>query len=586
MHHTLLIALSIGVLGQLSQAFGAHCPEDSSAAFVHFLRHRSTNVSISLNLNQHQSCAKCVDYLPSLVSASSSFNSSSIGKKKKRKKHRRRSDSDNADLKVAIVGDFGLGKHPKKVLKMIDDWGAELTVMTGDFDYVDHPAAFMDLIDNSVGEDFPFVATPGNHDILKWYGKGGYRDRLMKRLEVVDGISCFGEYGVNMVCTWRGMVILLSGVGSLGQDHAEFVDATVANYNSAPWKICAWHKNQAKYQTGDKSDETGYEIYETCRRHGAIIATSHEHSYERTHLMSDFESTKIASKDNTLRIRPGETFALVSGLGGESLRIWQNAKYEALLCTFNKGGVTTKAHCKWQDVKGRIHDSFRIESTPGPASVEPRATRVTLHHEVGIASVTDILSQDTASGAITCGAVQLDLRAGVRHALRFHVPLALFDAARGDVLLRAHLQVMGAHSRGWTGDGFVKDSFRGMVRGIRVGGLVFGTVPSCSKGVVLTVQEGESGDLRRRTSSSVIEMGAERVEWTHEGEGWEAGEVWVSPDIGAVVREGLTEDFGEVVLVFEGTNSLEDEIRAVYGVHEEIGLCVSPNLVLEVERIV
>lgn len=39
------------------------------------------------------------------------------------------------------------------------------------------------------------------------------------------------------------------------------------------WKVCNWHKNQRGYQIGDKFNEVGYEVYDTCRRHGAIVST-------------------------------------------------------------------------------------------------------------------------------------------------------------------------------------------------------------------------------------------------------------------------------------------------------------------------
>jgi hypothetical protein len=62
---------------------------------------------------------------------------------------------------------------------------------------------------------------------------------------------------------------------------------------------------------------------DTCRKYGAIVATSHEHSYERTHLMASFENKTISSTKNELHIMPGHTFAFVSGLGGDSIRYWK-----------------------------------------------------------------------------------------------------------------------------------------------------------------------------------------------------------------------------------------------------------------------
>lgn len=100
-----------------------------------------------------------------------------------------------------------------------------------------------------------------------------------------------------------------------GNGHTAFIHETLTLNAHIPWKFCIWHKNQQKLQTGDKSDETGYEVYETCRRHGAIVFTSHEHTYERTHLLSSFENQTIVSKSKTLHVKPGHSFAVVSGLG-------------------------------------------------------------------------------------------------------------------------------------------------------------------------------------------------------------------------------------------------------------------------------
>ena len=55
---------------------------------------------------------------------------------------------------------------------------------------------------------------------------------------------------------------------------------------------------------------------------GAIIATGHEHSYSRTHLMDNFATQKfVKTPVGPLVIRKGRTFAFVSGLGGASVRV-------------------------------------------------------------------------------------------------------------------------------------------------------------------------------------------------------------------------------------------------------------------------
>ncbi len=71
-------------------------------------------------------------------------------------------------------------------------------------------------------------------------------------------------------------------------------------------------------QVGFKPTEVPLSTYDACRAEGAIIATAHEHSYSRTHLMSSFADQTILSTASEFGIGPGQTFAFVSGLGGGS----------------------------------------------------------------------------------------------------------------------------------------------------------------------------------------------------------------------------------------------------------------------------
>lgn len=81
-------------------------------------------------------------------------------------------------------------------------------------------------------------------------------------------------------------------------------------------------------QVGDKPVEVGLPMYDLCRRHGAIIATAHEHSYCRSHLMSDFETQTIASTNNTLNVGEGRSFTFVSGIAGWKLRPFEGNLYQ------------------------------------------------------------------------------------------------------------------------------------------------------------------------------------------------------------------------------------------------------------------
>jgi len=139
---------------------------------------------------------------------------------------------------------------------------------------------------------------------------------------------------------------------------------------------------------GEKFDETGWDVYEECRIAGAIIATGHEHSYERTRTLSSIQNQIIDSAwpdANNVRVGEGSSFVFVSGLGGLSIRNqdrcspsafpygcngeWasiytsnQGANHGALFCSFNVGGEENKASCYFKDINGNIPDQFDVTS--------------------------------------------------------------------------------------------------------------------------------------------------------------------------------------------------------------------------------
>ena len=148
-------------------------------------------------------------------------------------------------------------------------------------------------------------------------------------------------------------------------------------------------------QVGGKSDQAGWGVYEESRKGGAIIATAHEHSYSRTHLLSSCENQAVASTSDTLNLtknllgtnEEGKTFVCVSGLGGRSIRdqelsgSWwasiyasnQGANYGVLFGTFNVNGVSNLSKFYFKDIDGVIADSFvvisNVEDMPVPVEL-------------------------------------------------------------------------------------------------------------------------------------------------------------------------------------------------------------------------
>jgi hypothetical protein len=205
------------------------------------------------------------------------------------------------------------------------------------------------------------------------------------------GIPWVGDYGAQSTHYYEGIFFVFTAPDVFGAGdgyHDLYIRDEMAVDNSI-WRISSWHKNMRAMQVGGKSDDTGWGVYEESRRAGAIIATGHEHSYSRTHLLSSMENQTIASTDNTLVLSAddtgtpgdeGRSFAFVSGIAGKSIRdqelsgAWwasiytstQNANHGALFGTFNYQGDPCLAYFYFKNIDDVVVDEFYVESTCGP----------------------------------------------------------------------------------------------------------------------------------------------------------------------------------------------------------------------------
>src|SRR3990172_1802138 len=299
-----------------------------------------------------------------------------------------------AGFKIAFIGDQGLGSTDSiPVLQLIKNEGAGMVIHQGDFDYNDNPDAWDNQITSVLGDSFPYFASIGNHDVAAW---SGYQLKLYNRLAKIDGAICSGDLGVKSSCTYQGIFFILSGAGTMGTGHDVYIKDQLAQDNSI-WSICSWHKNMNAMQVGSKSDATGWAVYEECKNGGAIIATAHEHSYERTKTLISMQNQIIDPEwlmPNDERVAPGSSFMFVSGLGGASIRnqdrclptilpygcngLWasiytidQGANYGALFCSFNVRGQANKAQYYFKDISGNVPDQFEITSFMGTALGSP-----------------------------------------------------------------------------------------------------------------------------------------------------------------------------------------------------------------------
>jgi len=291
------------------------------------------------------------------------------------------------NFKVAFIGDQGLGPKSVAVLQLIKDEGASMVLHSGDFDYTDNPGDWDQQINDVLGSDFPYLASIGNHDVKMW---SGYQQKLYERLAKIPDATCTGDLGVKSSCTYQGLFFILSGVGTLGTGHDKFIKDELSKNNSI-WSICSWHKNMNKMQLGSIPDETGWQVYEECRKGGAIIVTGHEHSYSRTKTLISIENQLVDTDwpdSNNLKLSDGTSFVVVSGLGGIS--IWnqenclpttfpygcngewasiytsdQGASYGAFFCSFSVEGQQDKASCYFKDINENIPDEFNVTSFVG-----------------------------------------------------------------------------------------------------------------------------------------------------------------------------------------------------------------------------
>ncbi len=301
------------------------------------------------------------------------------------------------NFRVAFLGDSGAGVNARKVLELIKNEGADMVVHAGDMGYDKTPSEWeqnvIEILDPGSSIKFPYFFSQGNHDTASWNINGGYRDILKSRFDD-NGVTFTGDInnlGGKTSFTYNNLFFAFLGPGensnTAGTGHASFANEQLSKSNSL-WKICVWHRNMEEMQVGGKTDETGWPVYETCRQHGAIIATAHEHSYARTKVLSDIINQEVVSGADTLDITPGQTFVFHSGLGGNSIRPqlrclgespnpyaipygckqeWariytsnQGAKYGVLFIDFNVDGDPRKATGEFVNIDGDIIDTFTI----------------------------------------------------------------------------------------------------------------------------------------------------------------------------------------------------------------------------------
>lgn len=299
------------------------------------------------------------------------------------------------NFKIAFLGDQGLGPLSVATLNLVMSEGAQALVISGNLDYADDPAAWEAQLNNTVGSNFPVFVVAGNQDEDAWHGLTGYQKTIEARFNRL-GIPWCGSCGVQQSFHYKGLFFVFTTPGldpqvDLGNNDT-YIQKQLAQDHSI-WSISSWHKNMHLMQAGGRADETGWEVYEESRAGGAIIANAHEHSYFRTHLLSSMMNQTVASTGNTMTLTKGNSFVVVSGLGGQTRREQEvtgpwigkiyatqclpgdpicqpNAVEGALFGVFNVDGQQNKANFYFKDVNGQIIDSFTVISQVDMPSID------------------------------------------------------------------------------------------------------------------------------------------------------------------------------------------------------------------------
>jgi len=279
-----------------------------------------------------------------------------------------------APIKVAFIGDQGIGGNSLAVLTLIANEGTDLLMIQGDLGYAENAANDWNKnLTSALGSDFPVLAVVGNHENFEWPKYKGY---IQRRIDQNDNLNCSGDTGVKAHCNFGNIDIVqvAQGVNEVEgvkpyDDYEEYIRSSFSS-SEHQWRICSWHKTQRDMQAGRKVNSTGWEIYDACLDAGAMIGMAHAHTYSRTHLLSDFEQKTIVSTSSDMTLKPGQSFAFVSGLGGRDVipqdhsGDWfasiytasQGATHGALFCTFD---VST-ADCYFKAIDGAIPDRFTL----------------------------------------------------------------------------------------------------------------------------------------------------------------------------------------------------------------------------------
>lgn len=88
----------------------------------------------------------------------------------------------------------------------------------------------------------------GNHDVAAWPNYEKIIYTKLSNFGVLD--YCYGNVGINMVCSYKGLLFVMSGIGTTCNNHLTFIEENLALHSQFAWKFCAWHKPNVLMSAG------------------------------------------------------------------------------------------------------------------------------------------------------------------------------------------------------------------------------------------------------------------------------------------------------------------------------------------------
>lgn len=291
-----------------------------------------------------------------------------------------------AETRIVFLGDSSVNDNARRVLRRASQYDPDLILHVGDLDYLDSPTSMERHIDRYFDSDFPYLFVIGNHENLEWYR---YQKNNVERIQENKEIFCEGNHGVFSICYFRGIQMVLSGIGTLCDDSRHF--SLLENVTPEPWNICAFHKVHSSFSIGKKRDEVPLRMYELCNDIGGFIVTGHDHTYARSKTIENVYSKRYT---NEQVLEPGKSVILSVGVGGKGKtrsgntfneNYW-NAKFTSdsnpeveygfLVCDFLLNHVT----CQYVTEDGNVLDRFeytkeKTSETSGCIPICPECTK-------------------------------------------------------------------------------------------------------------------------------------------------------------------------------------------------------------------